>query len=383
MGNRILKESVCYSTDIDGISAHAERTFYRIIVRADDFGRLDARPNFLKSMLFTTNDEITAQDVTKAIAELTTAGLIKSYAVDGKPFLCLPRWHLHQRVRDSKAKYPEPPSEIYARGDLPQLAASCGEMPLARAGMHAQRSLTNNPESLTNNSESSLPSHEAPPAEVAEAEPDFSFSENSKSPPRSESVPFKQIMDSYNEICPRLRKIQSIEGERRKAVMARFKTYGLEGLKRLFEGANASDFLSGDNDRNWSADFDWLVNAANAAKVLEGKYSNRASPPQSNPEAQIGAASEEELEEPPEPQPKPPPVKPPEAWKRAIESIRAKISERNFDTWFRPVLCEGVTDGVLKLKVPSEAFRGALFENFKDALLEATGTKELKIEVGK
>jgi len=64
-----------------------------------------------------------------------------------------------------------------------------------------------------------------------------------------------------------------IEGSRRKAVAARFRHYqNLDIFRQLFEKANASAFLTGTNDRNWQADFDWLMKANNFSKVLEGKY---------------------------------------------------------------------------------------------------------------
>jgi len=41
--------------------------------------------------------------------------------------------------------------------------------------------------------------------------------------------------------------------------------------------AEASQFLKGKNQRNWTADFNWLMNSENMAKVLEGKYADKAS----------------------------------------------------------------------------------------------------------
>ncbi|MDR1688311.1 MAG: hypothetical protein LBS21_06835 [Clostridiales bacterium] len=94
-------------------------------------------------------------------------------------------------------------------------------------------------------------------------------------------VPYKKIMEAYNSICTRLRKIKIIDGKRQDAVSARFKTYGFDALITVFKKAEASEFLCGNGGRNWSADFDWLMSATNIAKVLEGKYDNaqiRAAP---------------------------------------------------------------------------------------------------------
>ena len=46
MPNRIIKESVCYSDDLDQLTAFEETVFYRLIVRVDDNGRIDARPGY-------------------------------------------------------------------------------------------------------------------------------------------------------------------------------------------------------------------------------------------------------------------------------------------------------------------------------------------------
>lgn len=39
--------------------------------------------------------------------------------------------------------------------------------------------------------------------------------------------------------------------------------------------AEASNFLKGQNNRNWSATFDWLIKDANMAKVLDGNYADK------------------------------------------------------------------------------------------------------------
>ena len=42
----------------------------------------------------------------------------------------------------------------------------------------------------------------------------------------------------------------------------------------MFEKAEQSNFLKGANNRNWKADFDWIMSDRNMAKILEGKYDN-------------------------------------------------------------------------------------------------------------
>jgi hypothetical protein len=63
---------------------------------------------------------------------------------------------------------------------------------------------------------------------------------------------------------------------RKKAIKARLNKYSLEDIQRVFDLAEASDFLKGNNARNWSATFDWLMKDTNIAKVLDGNYNNKS-----------------------------------------------------------------------------------------------------------
>ncbi len=83
-------------------------------------------------------------------------------------------------------------------------------------------------------------------------------------------------MDLYHSICISYPRIIQISEARKWAIQARLKVYTLEQIKTVFEKAEASMFMKGANKRNWTADFDWLLNDANIVKVLEGKYDNGA-----------------------------------------------------------------------------------------------------------
>ena len=107
MPNRILKESICTSDNIEMLSAFQETVFYRLIVTVDDFGRYDARPKILASRLFPLKDIRTTQ-IEEALRALTSAELVTLYEVDGKPFLQMNTWDKHQIKRATKSKYPGP-----------------------------------------------------------------------------------------------------------------------------------------------------------------------------------------------------------------------------------------------------------------------------------
>lgn len=94
---------------------------------------------------------------------------------------------------------------------------------------------------------------------------------------KKESVSCQQIVDLYHSICNSFPSVRSLSEARKKAIKARLNTYTLDDFRIVFENAEASDFLKGRNDRNWTATFDWLIKDANMAKVLEGNYANKAS----------------------------------------------------------------------------------------------------------
>ena len=89
-----------------------------------------------------------------------------------------------------------------------------------------------------------------------------------------EKITFQQIAEMYNDTCVSFPRLTKLSDARKKAISARLKTYSVNDFKLLFEKAEASSFLKGKNQRNWTATFDWLVQDANMAKVLDGNYDN-------------------------------------------------------------------------------------------------------------
>ena len=88
-------------------------------------------------------------------------------------------------------------------------------------------------------------------------------------------VTCQQIADTYNTICKSLPKVTSLSEARKKAIKARLKTYTLSDIIEVFELAESSDFLKGANNRDWNANFDWIMKDSNFAKILDGNYNNK------------------------------------------------------------------------------------------------------------
>lgn len=123
MPNRILKESVKRSEQIDQLSWFEEVVFYRLILTADDYGCLDGRVVLLKNELFPTKDNVTKKAVEDAISKLDSVGLLCKYTVNGKPYLFFPTWEKHQRLRNKHRKYPDPAEA--AQADDGNLTVKC------------------------------------------------------------------------------------------------------------------------------------------------------------------------------------------------------------------------------------------------------------------
>ena len=112
MPNRIIKESICTSKNLNQLSAEEEVFFYRLIVNADDFGRFDAEPEILRARCFPRRTSfITIEQVLNWLNALVKAELIALYEVDGDLYGYFVTWNDHQQKRAKHSKYPPPPSE--------------------------------------------------------------------------------------------------------------------------------------------------------------------------------------------------------------------------------------------------------------------------------
>ena len=117
MPNRIIKESICTSENIDQLTEFQEIFFYRLMVNCDDFGRFDARPKLLSSRLFPLRD-ISTDTIIETLDALQDADLIIVYSVNGHPYLQMKTWEKHQQGRATKSKYPSFEESIPQEADI-------------------------------------------------------------------------------------------------------------------------------------------------------------------------------------------------------------------------------------------------------------------------
>jgi len=92
-----------------------------------------------------------------------------------------------------------------------------------------------------------------------------------------DKIPYQQIADMYNNTCVSYPRLTKLSDARKKSIKARLRTYSIDDIQRVFSMAEQSDFLKGANNRNWSANFDWIMKDTNMAKILDGNYINKKS----------------------------------------------------------------------------------------------------------
>lgn len=83
---------------------------------------------------------------------------------------------------------------------------------------------------------------------------------------------------TYNDLAQRicLPMARTLTPSRRKALCARLSEHGPESWNIALANIERSSFLRGRNDRNWRANFDFIVQAASYAKLVDGVYGNGA-----------------------------------------------------------------------------------------------------------
>lgn len=95
---------------------------------------------------------------------------------------------------------------------------------------------------------------------------------------KESDIDFKKLADYYNaKVKPNgMPQVSKITQKRRSLIMAREAEHGKGSIMQVIDKATESAFLNGDNDRGWTANFDWLFNKTNFVKVLEDTYKNKS-----------------------------------------------------------------------------------------------------------
>ena len=117
MPNRIIKETICTSENVEQLTSFQETAFIRLIVNCDDFGRFFGNPKILAARLFPLK-EVSTETMSETLEALVSADLVIVYESDGKQFVQLKTWEDHQQKRATKSKFPDPPVNQIPADDI-------------------------------------------------------------------------------------------------------------------------------------------------------------------------------------------------------------------------------------------------------------------------
>lgn len=116
---RTIKPEFWASEQIMECSRNARLLFIGLWNFCDDHGRAPWKPRQIKAQVFPGDDDVSVDDVTGWLQELSTNDLIMRYAVDGVDYFVVTGWH-HQRIdKPQKPKCPAPPQDHSANDPGP------------------------------------------------------------------------------------------------------------------------------------------------------------------------------------------------------------------------------------------------------------------------
>ena len=120
-----------------------------------------------------------------------------------------------------------------------------------------------------------LPSHsESHPSRTA-SQRKVKKRKEKKSKEEESKINYSKIKDYWNS-KESLPKIKVLSQARKDKIKSRVTETSLEEFETAIDKLSLSDFATGNNNKNWKADIDWLIsNDTNIVKVLEDKYKNK------------------------------------------------------------------------------------------------------------
>ena len=226
---RMIDPNIWQSEDFSKLSTLGKLVFIGLFSLADDEGRGRCNPVYLKSTLFPYEEGIRSADIDKTLSEISSNMSVIFYSCDGSSYYSLYNWNTWQKIdRPSQSKIPE-----YDEKTM-------------------QRMFNDN---STNVRRTISPNRK----------------EDNRKEKENKRIRIKEI---YNSACTNLPRVQKLTEKREKAIDKFLKEFTEEQFTQICQIANSSDFLAGKNDREWKADFDFLMRIDKATSVLEGKYSN-------------------------------------------------------------------------------------------------------------
>jgi hypothetical protein len=232
---RVILKSISESKKIADLKTDGARLLYTwLLTHLDINGCYSGDPQVINGKVFTRLSK-SVKTIESYIQDLEERGLVLRYQVNGDVFLNVPDFVDKQPSlnpdREGKTNIPLPTPDL--------LRTNSGESP--------------------------------PKDKLSKDKLKISKDKINK----EDDTPYDEIKDLYNDNCKLLPQVMTLSDKRKATIRIRFKKYGKERLEKLFKKAGESKFLTGKNNHNWRANFDWLLNENNMLKVLEGNYDTK------------------------------------------------------------------------------------------------------------
>ena len=243
---RTIKPEFWTSEQVVECSPTARLLFVGIWNFCDDGGIHPASERRVKMEVF-PGDDFTVEQIRGFIDELIQQRLLIEYEADGSVFWLVNGFTKHQKIDKPTCRFPEPDAETL-KAVLDMNSATIRRVV-------GEESTTAHPrkgrESKGMESKGREGRERAVPA-----------------------CPAQEITSQFNSTfgmkCQLTRK-------RHGQLRARWQdAWWRDNWRTALERAGPSRFLNGDNDRGWKIDLEFFLKPDTAAKILEGKYDNRA-----------------------------------------------------------------------------------------------------------
>lgn len=103
----------------------------------------------------------------------------------------------------------------------------------------------------------------------------FHFGKDNKNKSTDDIQKASSFIELYHNKCPNLPRVTKMTDKRIKAISKIQKKYTQSEIIQVFELTNNSEFLTGNNNRGWKADIDFITREEKFVSILEGKYNTK------------------------------------------------------------------------------------------------------------
>lgn len=266
---RMFAKSVISSDSFLDMPASAQLLYFHLSLMADDDGFIN-NPRRIQRMVGCSVDDLETLIEKRFLISFESGVVV------------IRHWRMNNQIRSDRYKpsiFPEKSLIVLDEGMVYELSSECKSdgIPLVYQ-MDTQYSIGQ--DRLGQDSSGQDRAGEVSPAEVTE-------DADVPSVPPAEELSVEDVVGMYHEICKSYPRVTAMSKSRSRAVKARMRTYTPEQFRTAFGKAENSAFLRGDNQRKWSADFDWMMKESNFVKILDGNYDqsvnrSRAAPASQN-----------------------------------------------------------------------------------------------------